>query len=103
MHKQKVTKLGSRNLISTKVTKMGSIVGHKIDYNAVGLGEASGTYPAKIDLIAPSPSPRAQGTFLWHIWFSLPPSLPPFFFFFPWVTDTAVLLFLGQNYAEIIT
>ena len=32
-----MTKLGSRKLhICTKVTKMWSIIGHRIDYNAVG-------------------------------------------------------------------
>ena len=37
IHKQKVTKLGSRKLhIYPKVTKMGSIIGHRIDYNGVG-------------------------------------------------------------------
>ena len=28
---------------------MGSTTGHRIDYNEVGVGEARGTYPAKID------------------------------------------------------
>ena len=28
--------LGSRNLYFAKVTKMGYIIGHKIDYNGVG-------------------------------------------------------------------
>ena len=38
MHKQKVTtKLGSRKSIFPKVTKMGSIFGHKIDYYGVGV------------------------------------------------------------------
>ena len=35
------------NYIFPKVTKMGSIFGHRIDCN--GVGEASGTYPAKIN------------------------------------------------------
>ena len=36
IHKKKVTKLGSQKLhICPKVTKMGSIIGHKIDYNGV--------------------------------------------------------------------
>ena len=30
-----------------KVTMMGSIIGHRIDYNGVGALRASGTYPAK--------------------------------------------------------
>ena len=28
---------------------MGSTTGHRIDYNKIGVGEARGTYPAKID------------------------------------------------------
>ena len=37
LQKWKVTKLGSRKLhICPKMTKMGSIIGHKIDYNGVG-------------------------------------------------------------------
>ena len=50
--KWKVTKLGSQKLhIRTKVTKMGSIIGHRIDYNGV----------AKIIQVAspPLPSPGA--------------------------------------------
>ena len=35
--KKKVTKLGLRKLyICPKVTKIGSIIGHRIDYNEVG-------------------------------------------------------------------
>ena len=38
------------------MTKMGSIVGHRIDYNGVGaLREASGTYTAKLDPSTPPP------------------------------------------------
>ena len=32
-----VTKLGSRKVIFPKVTKMGSIFGHRIDYDGVGV------------------------------------------------------------------
>ena len=55
IHKKKVTKLGSQKLnIYPKVTKMGSIIGHRIDFNGVG-AEASDTYPAKINPSTPSP------------------------------------------------
>ena len=37
---------------------MGSIIGHRIDYNGVGALRGSGTYPAKINLSTPPP-PRA--------------------------------------------
>ena len=38
MHKQKVTncKLGSQNYICPEMTKMGSIIDSRIDYNGVG-------------------------------------------------------------------
>ena len=50
-----MTKLGSRKLhICPKVTKMGSIIGHRIDYN--------GTYLAKIN--PPSPPGGGRGSFL---------------------------------------
>ena len=53
-----MTKLGWRKLyICPKVTKMGSIMGHRIDYNGVGALRASGTYPAKI-------YPRAMRQFI---------------------------------------
>ena len=43
-----MTKLGSRKLhICPKVTKMGSIIGHRIDYNEVGALKGQRTYPAK--------------------------------------------------------
>ena len=43
-----MAKLGSQKLhIRTKVTKMGSIIGHRIDYNGV----------AKINPSSPPPSP----------------------------------------------
>ena len=55
MRKKKVTNLGSRKLrIYPKVTKMGSIISHRIDFNGVG-AEASGTYPTKINPSTPSP------------------------------------------------
>ena len=54
-----MTKLGSRKLhIGPKVTKMGSIIGLGIDYNAImglGLRETSGTYPANLTQVAPPP------------------------------------------------
>ena len=37
MLKLKVTKVGSLKLNLPKVTKMGSIIGHKIDYKEVGV------------------------------------------------------------------
>ena len=38
IYRLKVTKLGSRKLhICPKVTKTGSIIGHRIDYNGEGL------------------------------------------------------------------
>ena len=56
-----MTKLGSRKLhIGPKVTKMGSIIGLGIDYNAImglGLRETSGTYPANLTQVAPPPPP----------------------------------------------
>ena len=48
MHKQKVTKLGSRKLHFLKLTKVGSIFGR----------EASGKYQAKINPSNPSPLPE---------------------------------------------
>ena len=36
---------------------MGSIISHRIDYNGLGLREASGTYPAKINPVIPPPPP----------------------------------------------
>ena len=54
-----MTKLGSRKLhICPKVTKMGSIIGLGIDYNAImglGLRETSGTYSANLTQVAPPP------------------------------------------------
>ena len=44
----KVTKLGSRKLhICPKVTKMGSIIGHRIDYNGVGALRGQRHIPSK--------------------------------------------------------
>ena len=43
-----MTKLGSQKLhICPKVTKMGSIIGHKIDYNGVGALTGQGHIPSK--------------------------------------------------------
>ena len=39
--------LGSRNLHSSKVTKMGSIIGHKIDYNGLGALRGQRHIPSK--------------------------------------------------------
>ena len=47
---EKETKLGSRKLhICPKVTKMGSIIGHGIDYNGVGALRGQGHIPCKIN------------------------------------------------------
>ena len=56
-----MTKLGSQKIhICPKVTRIGSIIAHRIDYNGVGnLREASGTNPAKIN---PSTPPREIAT-----------------------------------------
>ena len=44
-----MTKVGSRKLhICPKVTKIGSIIGHRIDYNGVVALRGGGTYPAEI-------------------------------------------------------
>ena len=43
-----MTKVGSQKLhICPKVTKMGSIIGHKIDYNGVGALRGQGHIPSK--------------------------------------------------------
>ena len=47
-----MTKLGSRKLhICPKVTKMGSIIGHRIDYNGVGALRAQRHIPSKNRLV----------------------------------------------------
>ena len=47
-HKQKVTKLGSQKLhFCPKVTEMGSIIGHRIDYNGVGALRGQRHIPSK--------------------------------------------------------
>ena len=56
IHKQKVTKLGSRKLhICPKVTKMGSKIGHRIDYNGVGALRGQRHIPSKYS----PPRPRS--------------------------------------------
>ena len=56
IHKYKVTKFGSRKLhVCPKNTKMGSIIGHIIDYAGIGTLRGQRHIPSKID---PS-SPRA--------------------------------------------
>ena len=46
--KEKVTMLGSQKLhICSKVTKMGSIIGHRIDYNGVGALTGQRHIPSK--------------------------------------------------------
>lgn len=47
MYKQKVTELGSQNYIFPKVTKMGSIFGHRIDYNGGGILRSQRHLPRK--------------------------------------------------------
>ena len=37
MHKQKVTNWDRQNYIYPKATNMGSIIGHRVDYNRVGV------------------------------------------------------------------
>ena len=44
MHEQKVAKLGSRKL---HLTEMGSIFGHRIDYNGVGVLKDQRHIPTK--------------------------------------------------------
>ena len=46
------------------MTNMGSIIGYRIDYNGVGFGEASGTYPAKIEPSTPPPEYFPVGMFV---------------------------------------
>ena len=49
--------------ICPKVTKKGSTIGHRIEYNRVGFLEASGTSPAKIyTSTPPPPSPLFPGS-----------------------------------------
>ena len=46
--KEKVTMLGSQKLhICSNVTKMGSIIGHRIDYNGVGALRGQRHIPSK--------------------------------------------------------
>ena len=53
-----MTKLGSQKLhICPKVTKMGSIIGHKIDYNGVGALRGQGHIPSKNLPKYPPPPP----------------------------------------------
>ena len=48
IHEQKVTKLGSRKShICPKVTKMGSIIGHRLDYDEVGALRGQRHIPSK--------------------------------------------------------
>ena len=55
--------MGSRKLhICPKVTKMGSTIGHRIEYNRVGFLEASGTSPAKIYTSTTPPPPPFPGS-----------------------------------------
>ena len=44
--------------VSPKVTKMGSIIGYRIDYNAVGILIGQRPYATKIDPISRFLSPR---------------------------------------------
>ena len=54
-----MTKLGSRKLhICPKVTKMGSIIGHRIDYNGVGALRGQQHIPSKTFEYPSTPSPR---------------------------------------------
>ena len=46
--------------VSPKVTKMGSVIGHRTDFNAVGVLIGQRPYATKIDPIFKFPSPRAQ-------------------------------------------
>ena len=40
---------------SPKVTKMGSIIGYRLDYNGIGALTGSGTYPPKTNPSTPPP------------------------------------------------
>ena len=56
-----MTKLGSQKLhICPKVTKMGSIIGHKIDYNGVGALTGHGHIPSKNLPKYPPPPPHMK-------------------------------------------
>ena len=59
-----MTKLGSRKLnICSKVTKMGSIIGHRIDYNGVGVLRGQRHIPTKYS--PKLPPPPEHGSFTW--------------------------------------
>ena len=56
-----MTKLGSQKLhICPKVTKTGSIIGHKIDYNGVGALTGQGHIPSKNLPKYPPPPPHMK-------------------------------------------
>ena len=58
IHKQKVTRLVSRKLhVCPKVTKMRSIIGHRIDYNGVGALRSQRHIPSKSQPENPPPLP----------------------------------------------
>ena len=61
-----MTKLGSWKLhICPKVTKPGSVIGHKIDYKWVRLWEGSSTNPAKVNPSTPPGGKDERGKSCW--------------------------------------
>ena len=61
MHKQKVTKLGSQNFIFPKVTKLGSIIFHMMNYSGVAvLRLAAHTQQKLTQVHPPPPSPPTE-------------------------------------------